>query len=126
MKGIILLTLLSLATFCLSSPGVRLSVSQSYLNSFLQQQLPNLLPKTFFVPEISQNTTHSNFLANITSVSLTNLDLDFLNTQISMDPLTNRLFLTISNIFIYYSIYNRAAPLILKNHFCYFSKLSPL
>ena len=97
MKTIILLSFLAFWVISFAgNQGVRISLSEKYINSFLQEQLPVLLPKSLTIPEISKNTTHSNFLANITSVSVTNLDLDFMDTKVSFDEENNKMVLTLS------------------------------
>ena len=94
MRSIIIL--FSFIIFCSCNPGVRLTISENYVNSFIKEQLPNLLPKSLFIPEISKNTTHANFVANITSVSIKNLDMDYLRTSMSLNAKDNKLYLTIS------------------------------
>lgn len=98
MKAIVLILFsyfLFVPLFCL--PGLRISVTEKYLNNFLQVQLPNLLPSTINIPDITKNTTHSYFLANITNIAISNLNLDYLETKISLNPEKNTLALTLSN-----------------------------
>lgn len=80
----------------LAQPGVRLTITESYINEFLQKQLPKLLPKTITIPEISKNTSHSVFLMNLTEIALANLDLDYLTSQIALNSKKNSLSLIIS------------------------------
>ncbi len=94
MRTIIVLCFIVFCTF--SQPGLRFSISEKYINSFLQQQIPRLLPKSINISEISKHTIHSNFLANITNVSIANLDLDYLDTFIASNEKENKLSLKIS------------------------------
>lgn len=96
MKTIILFSFFIISTLAL--PGVRVSVNEQYINSFLQQQLPSLIPKNITINEIAKNTTHSNFLANITNISITQINLDYLNSKVSFNEKENKMALKLSII----------------------------
>lgn len=94
MRTIILFSCFIICTFAL--PGLRVSVAEQYINSFLQQQLPSLIPKNIMINDLVKNTTHSNFIANLSNISITSINVDYLNTKVSFNEKENKIALQIS------------------------------
>lgn len=68
------------------NPGLRISIDKNYINSFIKEQLPKLLPQKLNIAEISKTTTHKKFIMNFTNIDISNINLDFLESNIIFNP----------------------------------------
>lgn len=66
-------------------PGARFSLTKDFLNNFIRTQLPIAFNNSIFIPEISRNTSHQRFVLNITDISIKNLDLSYMKSEINFD-----------------------------------------
>lgn len=66
-------------------PGARFSLTKNFLSNFILTQLPIVFNNSVFIPEISRNTSHKRFVLNITNLSIKNLDLSYMKSEINFD-----------------------------------------
>jgi hypothetical protein len=75
------------------SPGARFTLTKDFLTNFIHNQLPTIFNGPIFIPEISRNTSHKRFLMNITNISIKNLDLRYLKSEINFDPQNKKIII---------------------------------